>query len=365
MKGLFVIIALGALLLIPTSNFAFAQISDYYWSEDDGTGEIFTSDGVSVPSQITSGGFDRIDDVEIDQSTGLLWWNNWVPGTPSASEDIYNANLDGSAQTPLGLVSSCTGPPSGLTGIVLDPANGDVYYTRGVSYNNCDFGEVSVVPMSGGVGTQLDSPGGDSWHPDGIDLSAGTIFFGDPGVLFAPRHGAVNSMDTSGGSVVIDIVPHTDGLGRSIAVDAADGIAFYSAHNDFGRGFGGEINVVDLGTGVVTNLLTDPDTGIPDVEIDAANNTLCWTDYANGSIRCSNYTSSGALTGGITDVLTGLTNPYGLALAFAQEQQAVAGEIIPLDNAALMLAGIQSISLMIPIAVTAAGIGFVLIRRKI
>jgi len=44
--------------------------------------------------------------------------------------------------------------------------------------------------------------------------------------------------------------------------------------------------------------------------------------------------------------------------------QVIGGKIIPLDTAALLLAGTQSVSWMIPILLFAAGIGLVLVRRK-
>ena len=89
---------------------------------------------------------------------------------------------------------------------------------------------------------------------------------------------------------------------------------------------------------------------------------IYWTDFTRGEIRSASYDPAGNLSPPTIE-LAGLSNPFGLALAFAQ-QQAVAGEILPIESTSLLLVGAQSITLMIPIAVTAAGIGFVLIRRK-
>jgi len=50
------IIAFSVLLLVPMGlTPAFAQVSDFFWSEDDGTGEIFTADSAvrAVPSILT------------------------------------------------------------------------------------------------------------------------------------------------------------------------------------------------------------------------------------------------------------------------------------------------------------------------
>jgi len=360
-------------IVLLTTSPAYAQVSNFFWSEDDGTGEVFTADsaGQNV-AQVTSGGFARIDDVEIDPLAGKLWWNNWVPGSPAAAEDIYNSNLDGSGQVSLGLVSSCGGPPSGLTGMVLDPANLRLFYTRGVSYNNCPNGEVSRVNMDGSGYTQLDNtPGGDSWHPDGIELSGNTVFWANPGFFTGIAGGPVNSMDTNGGNQQINLLPNILGDGRSVAIDAAKGLLFYSSHGLQGpggspgaRATGGEIFVVDLtniGAGA-TNVFSDPNTGIPDVELDVANMRLYWTDYANGRIDSASYDAAGNL-GQITNEISNLVNPYGLALDFQQQQ--IGGTLIPIDTTTLLLAGVQSISMwMIPVVAAGIGIGIFVIKRR-
>jgi len=362
----------ATLFLIPSSNLVSApSVTSVYWSEDDGTGEIFSADlATQTVTQITSGGFDRIDDVELNALNAKLWWNNWDPGTPSATEGLWESNLDGTGQMQRlsGLQNSCAGAgelqTSGLTGIVLDPANQQVFYTRGVSYANCPNGEVSRVNMDGTGYTILDNiVGGDSWHPDGIELVGNTIYWGDPGIIAAPVPGAVNSMDTNGGGQIANLVPHTDFHGRSIAVDAADGLLFYSAHDRLSRGTGGAIFVFDINAGgAPTNVLNDPTTGIADVELDAANNRIYWTDYANGQIRSASYDAAGNL-GAITNEITGLTNPYGLALRFLT--QGVGGEYFTLDTTALLVAGLQTnLAWIIPVAVSTVGIGAFLLRKK-
>jgi len=352
-------------IILATTSPAYAQVSDFYWSEDDGTGEIFTADSAGQNVlQLTSGGFARIDDVEIDPFAGKLWWNNWIPGAPNSgpTEGIYSSNLVGTGQTQLpGLVSSCGGFPSGLTGIVLDPANQRLFFARGVSYNNCDNGEVSTINMDGSGLTQLDNtPGGDSWHPDGIELSGNTLFWGNPGFFSGPAGGPVNSMLTDGTNQNINQLPHITGDGRSLSLDAAKGLLFYSSHDFQGRSTGGAIFV--FAGGVSTQVLSDPSTGIPDIELDTANMRIYWTDYARGEIRSASYDAAGTLSG-ITTEVSALTNPYGLALEFVQVP--VGGTYIPIDTASLLLAGVQSISMwMIPVVVAGIGIGVFVIKRR-
>jgi len=351
-------------IVLTTTSPAYAQVTNFFWSEDDGTGEIFTADsaGQNVV-QVTSGGFARIDEVEIDPLAGRLWWNNWVPGTPAASEGLYESNLDGSVQVQMpGLLSSCGGFPSGLTGIVLDPVTQRLFYTRGVSYDNCPNGEVSRVNMDGTGYIQLDSAGGDSWHPDGIELSGNTVFWGNAGVLVGPAGGPVNSMDTNGGNQQINQLPHIIGHGRSLALDAVNGLLFYSSHEPFDRGLNGGIFV--FAGGVSTQVLNDPTTGIPDVELDTANMRIYWTDYANGLIRSASYDAAGNLGPIITEV-SNLINPYGLALDLQPGQQPIGGTLVPIDTTALLLASVQSISMwMIPVVVAGIVIGVFVIKRR-
>jgi len=359
-------------IILATTSTAYAQVSNFYWSEDDGTGEIFTADsaGQNV-AQVTSGGFMRIDDVEIVPFSNQLWWNNWAPGPLNPDrplEDIYNANADGTLQTSLGLVNSCDGgDPSGLNGIVLDPANQRLFYTRGVSYGNCPDGDVSSVNMDGTAQTTRDV---DSWHPDGIDLSGGTVYWANPGINLGLASGPLNTMDTAGGNKNIAQLPHISGHGRSVAVDATNNLLFYSAHTAsiFGSGAprttGGEIFVVDLTNvpGGATNVLNDPTTGIPDVELDVANMRIYWTDYTRGEVRSASYDAAGNL-GGITTEISNLVNPYGLALAFAERQ--VAGELLPLNTSALMIAGLSTSAVwMIPAVAGLAGVGVYLVKFR-
>jgi len=208
-KSLLGIISVSVLLLVPISlTPAFAQVTDFYWSEDTLTGdEVFTADAATqTVTQVTSGGFNRIDDVEIDPIANKLWWNNWNPPpgmTPQ--EGIYSSNLDGTGQVQVtsGAQSNTpTGFASGLHGLVLDPSNQVVFFTRGVSYANAPYGEVSRVNMDGTGYAQLNSPAGESWFPSGIERVGNTLYWGNPGVIvFGFADGAVNSMDTSGGNL--------------------------------------------------------------------------------------------------------------------------------------------------------------------
>ncbi len=373
MNSLFIFLALGALLLIPTTNFAFAQVTDFYWSAGAPNKDIFTADAATTTvSQVTSGGFVRIDDVELDPLANKLWWNNWVvPPGATPTEGIYSSNVDGSGQVQVTTGTESNGAngfASGLHGIVLDPSNQVVFFTRGVSYANPALpfgtgGEVSRVNMDGSGYAMLNVQS-DNWFPSGIERSGNTLYFGDPGVFVNTLGGAVNSMMTDGTAPVSNLVPHTDGHGRSLAYDSAKGLLFYSSFDVQSPSTGGNIFVYDVvNGGAAVNVLADPQTGIPDIELDTANMIIYWTDYARGEIRSASYDAAGNLSPPTTEI-SNLINPFGLALAFADE--VVGGEFLPLDNTALLLAGLQSSAIwMLPVLAGVAGVGAFYIKSRI
>ena len=340
------IIAMTFIVLVTTSN-AYAQVSDFYWSETIDWnapgigGQVYTADtATKTITQLTDddSGFARIDDVEIDSVSNQLFWNNWASGffNSSPAEGIYKSNLDGTGQiqvTGLAQSSSSALGAAGHHGIALDPVNQDIYFTRGVSYaNDISLGEVSKVKFDGSGYTKLDAAG-DSWFPSGIALDANTntLYWGQPGFPFGAINGAINSMDTSGGSKMT-LAPHTDGQGRSLALDNNNGLIFYSSWNPLIPFSGGGIWVYDINTGIVTNVLpVNRNNGIPDVELDTANMRIYWTEFTNGQIQSADYDASGNLSN-ITTELDGLENPFGLALGLITNQSPECGSAAASQN---------------------------------
>ncbi len=298
-----------------------------YWSQTTnwnapGTGgAVYTSDdGGATVTQIASG-FNRIDDVEVDSLNGKIYWNNWASGQPNnTTEGIYRADLNGSNVFKLvskAQSNSTSVAASGEHGIALDPASGVVYFTRGVSYADNNGGpEVSKINMDGTGYTRL-STNNSGWFFSGIDVdpAAGTLYWGSPGVLNTGTGGAVNRMTTNGTGHTYNLVAHTDGHGRAIALDAGRGLLFYTSWGINAPASQGGIYVYNLSTGTSTQVLNDTTTGIPDVELDTDSGRIYWTEFVHGRIRSATYNASGTLSG-ITNEVTGLTNPYGLALQF-------------------------------------------------
>ena len=84
------------------------------------------------------------------------------------------------------------------------------------------------------------------------------------------------------------------------------------------------------------------------------------SDFGFNTVR--QYDSTGALLN--ANFVTGLSDPR--FIAFDTLQIPIGGTYIPIDQTALLLAGVQSISMwMIPVILAGIGIGvFVVIRRK-
>ena len=300
-------------------------VSKFYWSQSTswtapGTGgAVFSANEDGSNRVQLAAGFNRIDDVEVDTLNGRLFWNNWASGqVNNNTEGIYRSALDGSGQvkiTDVAESNSSAAAASGMHGIALDPVNGIVYFTRGVSYADNNGGpEVSKVSMDGTGYTRLNA-NDDGWFLSGIDIDTATnaLFWGSPGVLNTGNGGAVNRMNLDGTNKQYNRVPHTNGLGRAIALDADHGLVFFSSWSIQTPTQGGGIWVLNLANNAVTQILNDPNTGIPDLELDSENMRLYWTDFVRGEIRSASYNPTGGLSGIGTEV-TGISNAYGLAL---------------------------------------------------
>ncbi len=208
-----------------------------------------------------------------------------------------------------------------MHGLSLDTGNQQVYFTRGVSYANRPCagpagacGEVSRIDYAGANYFQLTGDTlGQTWFPHGIavDVGGNTIYWGEPGVLPNPPNGAVNTMPLAGGPG-LQLLPHDDGEGRSIALDTGQNLLFFSAFNVQSPFSGGEIWSYNLITNALQLIVNNANTGFPDIEVDPTAMRLYATDYANGQILSWDY-----LGGNQQVEIANLTNPFGLALEFA------------------------------------------------
>lgn len=102
--------------------------------------------------------------------------------------------------------------------------------------------------------------------------------------------------------------------------------------NTFKPFSGGGIWVYDIHTGIVTNVFpVNPNNGIPDVELDTANMRIYWTEFTNGQIQSADYDASGNLSN-MTTELSGLANPFGLALGLIINQSPECGNAAASTN---------------------------------
>ena len=328
-----VVLAMGAMLILAAN--ASAAVTSFYWTN----GWTTTTGGpAGTVNRVDAGGLNpavlatldgsggplaRVTDVELDATRSLLYFTNWDSGPQNSSLDeaIYRTSLTGTGQILFANpTSSATGFASGLHRLSIDERNGDVYFTRGVSYANDAGPEVSRVDVNGASYTQLFGSVNNGWFTSGIvvDEGANQIYWGDAGFNFAlPPDGRLNVMGINGAAPT-SLLAHIDGQGRSLALDpgfGASGTVFYSSWspspnvlNGPANGAGG-IWSYDIATGLVTQLLNDPTTGIPDIEVDTLAQRIYWTDYVRGEIRSSNYDGSG-----LQVEVANLLNPFGLAL---------------------------------------------------
>ena len=316
---------------------ASAAVTQFYWTNGwtsptnsgggpPGTVNRVDAGGANPTLIATLDGFGnplfRVADVEIDQTRGFLYWNNWNSGVTGPNEAIYRSNLNGAGQVLFTSSNSAnTGTASGLHRISIDETNGDVYYTRGVSYANGNGPEVSRVDVNGANYVRLYGSPADGWFPSGIvvDPVNNKVYWGDSGVFDNNVGGAVNVMDMNGASPA-ELVPWGggNGEGRSLALDLNAGPAgtvFFSSWTTAGgvlngpQNGGGGIFAYDIASASVTQILNDPTTGIPDIEVDPFAQRIYWTDYVRGEIRSSNYDGTG-----LQIEVANLANPFGLAL---------------------------------------------------
>lgn len=276
----------------------------YYTERNNAT--LSVKDLISGSTQVlvpSTGG--RLQDVDLDSSTGVLYFADWGPvGPPGGQGSISQVLTDGSGLAPVFLTGD------GVHQLALDTAGQLIYFTRAVSYDNH---EISVVNYAGGGYSALLGPasfGGPGWFPSGLALDAANslLYWGDIGVIFNPPNGSVNSMTTAGVAPT-QLTPHVTGRGRGFALDAASGTIFLTSHDPLSPGTGGAIHSYDIGTNTESLLISDPGTGYWDVEIDPVAQRIWYTDVGRGEIRSAMFDGTDVVT-----EVSGLDNPYGLAL---------------------------------------------------
>ena len=181
------IVVLAATLVATES--AMAAVSRVYWTDRDNA-TLSATDLSSGATQVLAQNFARLQDVDLDTSTGTLFFSDWGPFIGN-SGSINRVNEDGTG------LATVLNTRDAVHQLSLDQALQRIYFTRAVSYDNH---EISHVTTGGAAYTVLLSGGfgGPGWFPSGlaVDPSNNLLYWGDIGVIFNPPNGSVNRMGT-------------------------------------------------------------------------------------------------------------------------------------------------------------------------
>ena len=298
------LVAIGAMAgsLLAASPASAAGPTAFFWTDRDNA-TLNRTDSTGATQQLVAPTGGRLQDVDLDAGASTLYFSDWGPvGSPGGEGSIDRVNTDGTG------LSQVFGTRDGVHQLALDQAGDRIFFSQGVSY---ETHEVSVVNDDGTGYTPLFGPhpsGGQGHFPSGLALDApnASVYWGDIGVIGGPPRGSVNVMNTDGTGQT-ELTPHVDGRGRGYALH--DGIIYLTAHSPQGPAAGGGIFTYDIASDVETQILSDSTTGFWDIEVDPFGERIYFTSYGAGTIE------SAALDGSDRRVeVSGLTNPYGLAL---------------------------------------------------
>ena len=233
---------------------------------------------------------------------------------------------------------------NGGTGIAHNPADGKTYallkVTEGEESSGLDR-HLATINLQTGVATLV----GDT----GVEKIANLAF--NPGTLYSLGSDGLSTISTADGSVT-NLCELVFFSGTGLAYNPDDGFLYFTTDGEFQRIDSIPANPDDLCN--VTDIPLSDFPGKPSaltffnsflivdffdaLSFIANNNEVTFIDILDESSR------------GLTVVI-----PVGV----------IGGELIPLDTTALLLAGVQSVSMwMIPVILAGAGIGVFVIKRR-
>ncbi|NIN70976.1 MAG: hypothetical protein GTO46_03360, partial [Gemmatimonadetes bacterium] len=192
------VLAVVAGALLATTS-AMAGVVKVYWTDRDNA-TLFVTDLSGGGTSVLASGFGRLQDVDLDTSTGALYFADWgTVGPPGGQGSINRVNPDGTG------LATVLNTNDAVHQLALDEGLQRIYFTRAVSY---DDREISHVDTNGANYTVLFSgsvPSSNGWFYSGLALDApnNLLYWGDIGVLTPapPADGSVNRMTTSGAAV--------------------------------------------------------------------------------------------------------------------------------------------------------------------
>jgi len=296
-----------------------------------------------------------------------------IDGSGGAPSTLYIIDKTSGAFAPVGVGIGALGcgsmdfdPATGiLWAICQDGAGGFVLIT----IDETTGALTSSVPVTGSIASILTGGGGGggvmdvSFRNGDSTLYVTTLVSAGGGPSMVDLH----TITLTGVSTLVGNLITTGTPGNGIAFDLTD-LLFHSDSST--------LNLLDQTSGTATPLA--PTTNLPPITPTGRNNAM---DFEPGTGILFASTNDGAGPGGggptgpnylsIVDTATGDTIPVGLtvtgldAIAFLPDSVTVGGSDVSINTSALLLAGVQSISMwMIPVVIAGIGIGIFVIKRR-
>jgi len=323
-------------LFIFIAAFVFCDIAraDIIYWVDVSSGEIRRADleaGLPVDgstAQILVSGLNLPRDLAIDAAEDKIYWGEREP-----ARAIRRADKDTTGQSPGNGVEEIVTGLSLPSGIHLDLRAGErkVYFTD--LAGKVQRADMNTTGQSPGFGVDDLVISQINPYDVAIDATVNKIYWVELGLEFTDD-GKVKRRDSDGGGIIETIVSGlTDPI--SIALDVANGKVYWADFN------AGKIQRADMNTtgqspagfgvdDIVTGLGTNSALGIA-LDLRAGEDKVYFTDVSTGKIQKAdmNTTGQSPVTFGVTDVVTGLGIPYGIALELDQAEQGVIPELPP------------------------------------
>jgi DNA-binding beta-propeller fold protein YncE len=266
-----------------------------YWT-DTSTDEIYRSnlDGSAVTSILNTGTDTEPRGIAIDDVHEKIYW------TEDRSATIKRANIDGTNVSTIINVGS-----AGCGGFDIDYSSNQIYYTE-LRWGIND--KLKRANLSGSNITTIKTFSG-SGGPSGIalDINSGRMYW----TICTSYDDYIQRANLDGSDVQMVVI-----AGRNpwdIKLDLAGGKTYWTEYGGEGPGNGSVCRANLDGAGgreVLVSGLNDP----YGLALDLSLGKIYWADNGAGKIQCANLDGTG-----VTDILTGLESPFGLAIGVVPE----------------------------------------------
>ena len=283
-----------------------------------------------------------------------------------ATGTLYGIAYVGGGPSSLYVIDTSTGAPTLIGAVGFDRCSAmdfDAARTLWAVCNGFDSDDAAVITINTatGAGTKISSP--PESHSFGSAYSDMSFRNGD-GKLYVyleSGDGVGTLVPTTGALTELGASETPSANGNGIAFTLAD--TLYHATED-------PLNTLDQTSGAATtvaSLVFSPplDSGPRINAMDLDSSTGVMYGSCNDGIGGSeNYLCTIDLTSGTVTVIGATVNGLD-AIAFASSSNIIGGNLLPIDNTALLLAGIQSSSIwMVPTLAGLAGVGAYYFRTR-